>query len=58
MRRLRPTHRTVPGTDLELNALIATLSTGPVAIGDGPYRSNRSLIMRSCTEDGLLLQVR
>ena len=31
MRRLRPTHRTVPGTDLELNALIATLSTGPVA---------------------------
>lgn len=31
MRRLRPTHPTVPGVDLELNALIATLSTGPVA---------------------------
>lgn len=31
MRRLHPTHRTVPGVDLELNALIATLSTGPVA---------------------------
>eukprot|EP01047_Picozoa_sp_COSAG01_P005521 COSAG01_NODE_190_length_22595_cov_16.442301_7_plen_327_part_00 len=56
MRRLRPQHRTVPGTDLELNALIATLSTGPVAIGDGPYQSNRSLIMRSCRTDGLLLQ--
>ena len=56
MRRLRPKHRTVPGTDLELNALIATLSTGPVAIGDGPYQSNRSLIMRSCRDDGLLLQ--
>ena len=31
MRRLRPTHPTVPGVDLEMNALIATLSTGPVA---------------------------
>jgi hypothetical protein len=82
MRRLRPTHPTVPGVDLELNALIATLSTGPVAsecklepphsatlvlaifrpivcfaaVGDGPFATNRSLLLRSCREDGLLLQ--
>ncbi len=46
---------TVPGMDLALNAAIVTLSTGPVAIEDGPNNTNRSLVMRSCREDGLLL---
>lgn len=56
IRRLNSRHPTVPGVDLELNALIATLSTGPVAIGDGPGRTDRELVMRSCRQDGLLLQ--
>ena len=56
IRRLSPNHPTVPGVDLQLNALIATLSTGPVAIGDGPNATDRALVMRSCRADGLLLQ--
>lgn len=56
IKRLNKNHPTVPGVDLELNALIATLSTGPVAMGDGAGATNRALIMRSCTEDGSLLQ--
>jgi len=58
LRRLNENHRTVPGVDLELNAVIATLSTGPVAFGDGPNATDRELIMRSCREDGALLQPR
>ena len=56
IKRLNEHHPTVPGVDLELNALIATLSTGPVAMGDAAGRTDRALIMRSCTEDGSLLQ--
>ena len=55
-RRRKPTHPTVPGVDLELHAAIATLSTGPTAIGDGPGRTNETLIRRSCRADGWLLQ--
>ena len=40
----------------ELEILVATMSTGPVQIADGIGYSNRSLIMRSCAEDGLLLK--
>lgn len=38
-----------------LQALVTTLSTGPVAIGDGIGYSDAKLIMRSCTKDGLIL---
>lgn len=41
---------------LELNAAITSLSTGPVAIGDGPGSTDRALLLRSCSEDGTLLQ--
>ena len=37
-------------------AAVATLSTGPVTIGDGAAYVNRSLTMRSCMADGRLLQ--
>jgi len=36
--------------------VVATLSHGPVQIGDGLGYSNSSLIRRSCTKEGLLLQ--
>jgi hypothetical protein len=39
-----------------LQSAIATLSAGPVAIGDGVNYTNRSLLMRSCRADGRLLQ--
>ena len=41
---------------MQLHAAIATLSTGPTAIGDGPGRTNEKLIRRSCRADGWLLQ--
>ena len=43
------------GVDLELHAAIATLSTGPTAIGDGPGRTNETLI-RAAAAYGWLLQ--
>ena len=39
-----------------LQSAIATLSAGPVAVGDGVNYTNRSLLMRSCRADGRLLQ--
>ena len=39
-----------------LHAAVATLSHGPVTPADGIGYFNRSLIMRSCMEDGTLLQ--
>ncbi|MGV9199352.1 MAG: hypothetical protein ACOC4M_11090 [Promethearchaeia archaeon] len=40
----------------ELECLIASLSTGPVAPGDKYKDMSRELIMRSCRKDGKLLQ--
>ena len=40
----------------ELQLLVSVLSAGPVAPGDNIGMSNVSLIMRSCTRDGRLLQ--
>lgn len=45
-----------PGTNGELNAIIATLSTGPVGPSDGAGNHNTTRIMRSCTADGRILQ--
>lgn len=39
-----------------MHAVVATLSTGPVAIGDGIGYSDVNLIMKSCMKDGKLLQ--
>jgi hypothetical protein len=36
--------------------LIATLSTGPVAVGDGINFTNIERIMRCCRQDGLILK--
>lgn len=42
----------------ELNAVVSTLSGGPVGPGDkiGLNYTNKTLIMRSCSKDGLLLK--
>jgi hypothetical protein len=40
----------------EFNALIMAMSTGPVAFSDKIGYSNSSLILRTCREDGVLLQ--
>ena len=45
-----------PGTDLELNAIVAATSTGPVGISDAAGRSNATLAKRTCSADGALLQ--
>eukprot|EP01060_Flectonema_neradi_P036317 TRINITY_DN694_c0_g1_i1.p1 TRINITY_DN694_c0_g1~~TRINITY_DN694_c0_g1_i1.p1 ORF type:complete len:723 (+),score=190.92 TRINITY_DN694_c0_g1_i1:41-2209(+) len=42
--------------DVERHAAVATLSTGPVTVGDGIAYFNKSLIMKSCRPDGLLLK--
>jgi hypothetical protein len=39
-----------------LQSAVATLSAGPVAIGDGVGFTDRALVMRSCRADGRLLQ--
>jgi hypothetical protein len=43
-----------PHTALE--SIVASLSTGPVTIGDALGKSNRALILKSCRADGRLLQ--
>lgn len=40
----------------ELETIAALLSTGPVAIGDAIGYVNRTLIMRTCAQNGLLLR--
>jgi len=41
---------------LELNALVATLSTGPVAVGDKIGLINKTLLAKTCTLDGFILK--
>lgn len=45
-----------PGSNCELNTIVATLSTGPVGIGDKAGETNKTLLMRSIRSDGLILQ--
>lgn len=45
-----------PGTNVELNTIVAALSTGPVGISDKIGATNATLIMATCTADGDLLQ--
>jgi hypothetical protein len=40
----------------EVEALLAGLSTGPVAIGDQLGCANRDIVMRTCREDGVLIK--
>ena len=40
----------------EIHALAALLSTGPVGISDGAGLTNKTLIMRTCAQNGRLLQ--
>lgn len=42
--------------DAELEAALAALSGGPVGIGDRIGRTDREIVMRTCTDDGRLLQ--
>ena len=45
-----------PGQDIELNAIVAALSTGPVGISDAFNATDVALVMRTCAADGTLLQ--
>ena len=45
-----------PGTNGELNAILATMSRGPVGPSDGAGRHNATRLMRTCAADGTLLQ--
>ena len=45
-----------PGTNGELNAILVTMSTGPVGPSDGAGQHNTARIMRTCAADGTILQ--
>ena len=49
-------HRMNPGSNVELNAITAALSTGPVGISDKIGATNATLIMHTCDAGGRLLQ--
>lgn len=49
-------HCALGGHDVELGMFVATLSTGPVGLGDGIGSVNKTLVMQSCRLDGMLLQ--
>jgi len=40
----------------EVEALLASLSAGPVGIGDELGQTNRDIVMRTCREDGVLIK--
>lgn len=40
----------------EVESLLASLSTGPVGIGDRRGHGDRALVLRSCREDGVLVK--
>ena len=48
--------QTNPGTNGELNAILATMSRGPVGPSDGAGQHNATRIMRTCAADGTILQ--
>jgi hypothetical protein len=45
-----------PGTNGELNAILATMSTGPVGPSDGAGQHNATRLLRTCAADGTILQ--
>lgn len=45
-----------PGSNVELNTIVAVLSTGPVGISDKVGATNATLIMATCDANGRLLQ--
>ena len=45
-----------PGSNCELNAVIATLSTGPFGIADAAGTTNRTIVHAGTRQDGLILQ--
>ena len=45
-----------PGSNCELNAMIATLSTGPVGIADKAGHTNKTIVLRAVRSDGLIIQ--
>jgi len=45
-----------PGSNCELNIIIATLSTGPVGIADKARDTNATLVLRSIGQDGTVMQ--
>ncbi|CAF4590273.1 unnamed protein product, partial [Rotaria magnacalcarata] len=45
-------HEVLPDREI----LISTLSTGPVAFGDGINYGDKERIMRCCRQDGLILK--
>ena len=47
---------TNPGSNCELNAIVATFSTGPVGIADKAGATNATLIRRCVRKDGRVLQ--
>eukprot|EP00937_MAST-01D_sp_MAST-1D-sp2_P001128 g1128.t1 len=46
---------TNPGTNGELNAILATMSTGPVGPADGAGQHNATRLRRTCAADGTIL---
>jgi hypothetical protein len=45
-----------PGSNCELNAMIAVLSTGPFGISDKANSTNATIVSRACRSDGLIIQ--
>eukprot|EP01050_Picozoa_sp_SAG11_P023927 SAG11_NODE_4952_length_1711_cov_3.070720_3_plen_89_part_01 len=45
-----------PGSNCELNAMIATLSTGPFGVADQAGTTNSTIVQRGTRSDGLILQ--
>jgi hypothetical protein len=45
----------IPRDNIALQITVATLSAGPLGIGDGPGCTNVSLVMSTCMSDGTLL---
>jgi len=43
--------------NIELEAAVSALSSGPVSFGDGPGFADRSLILKTCTKAGTLLHL-
>ena len=45
-----------PGSNIELNAIVATLSTGPVSLADKAHATNVTIVRRCARLDGRILQ--
>ena len=45
-----------PGSNIELNAIVATLSTGPVSLADKARETNVTIVRRCARMDGRILQ--